>query len=100
MLFVTAYQKVSFSEGDIVNVDVTALKDGWHGDTSRMYFHWRCINQSKPVSKTTYEALIKSIKILKNESLVNRFVIQKYVEKSFSVVRDFVDMVLEKNFIT
>ena len=26
------------SEGDIVNVDVTALKDGWHGDTSRMYF--------------------------------------------------------------
>ena len=52
-------------EGDIVNVDVTALKDGWHGDTSRMYFVGEVSTKAKKLVKTTYEAMIKSIKILK-----------------------------------
>ena len=54
-------------EGDIVNVDVTALKDGWHGDTSRMYFVGKVSTKANQLVKTTYEALMKSIKILKNE---------------------------------
>ena len=55
------------NEGDIVNVDVTALKDGWHGDTSRMYFVGKVSTKANQLVKTTYEALMKSIKILKNE---------------------------------
>jgi len=80
------------SEGDIVNVDVTALKDGWHGDTSRMYFIGDVSTKANQLVKTTYEALIKSIKILKNDIHLGDIgsVIQKYVEKKgFSVVRDF-----------
>ena len=73
------------SEGDIVNVDVTALKDGWHGDTSRMYFIGDVSTKANQLVKTTYEALIKSIKILKNDTHLGDIgsVIQKYVCVNF-----------------
>ena len=80
------------NEGDIVNVDVTALKDGWHGDTSRMYFVGEVSRKAKDLVKTTYEAMIKSIKVLKKDVHLGDIgsVIQKYVEKKgFSVVKDF-----------
>ena len=89
------------SEGDIVNVDVTALKDGWHGDTSRMYFIGDVSTKANQLVKTTYDALIKSIKILKNDIHLGDIgsVIQKYVEKKgFSVVRDFCGHGVGKNF--
>ena len=79
-------------EGDIINVDVTALKNGWHGDTSRMYFVGEVSTKAEKLVKTTYEAMDKSLKILKNGIQVGDIgsVIQKYVEsKGFSVVRDF-----------
>ena len=79
-------------EGDIVNVDVTVLKNGWHGDTSRMYFVGNVSSKAKKLVDTTYEAMIKSIKTLKNGIRVGDIgsVIQKHVEsKGFSVVRDF-----------
>ena len=88
-------------EGDIVNVDVTALKNGWHGDTSRMYFVGKVSAKAKKLVETTYEAMIKSIKILKNGIHVGDigFVIQKHVEsKGFSVVRDFCGHGTGKNF--
>jgi len=34
-------------KGDIVNIDITVIKDGYHGDTSRMFFCWRALNSSK-----------------------------------------------------
>ena len=89
------------SEGDIVNVDVTALKDGWHGDTSRMYFVGEVSTKANLLVKTTYEALIESIKILKNDIQLGDIgsVIQKYVEKKgFSVVRDFCGHGVGKKF--
>ena len=49
------------NEGDIVNVDVTALKNGWHGDTSRMFFVGEVSTKASKLVKTTYEAMIKSI---------------------------------------
>ena len=88
-------------EGDIVNVDVTALKNGWHGDTSRMYFVGEVSAKAKKLVKTTYEAMIKSIKILKNGIQVGDIgsVIQKHVEsQGFSVVRDFCGHGTGKNF--
>ncbi len=89
------------NEGDIVNVDVTVLKDGWHGDTSRMYFVGEVSTKANYLVKTTYEALDKSIKILKNDIHLGDIgsVIQKYVEKKgFSVVRDFCGHGVGKNF--
>ena len=88
-------------EGDIVNVDVTALKNGWHGDTSRMYFVGEVSAKAKKLVKTTYEAMIKSLKILKNGIQVGDIgsVIQKHVEsQGFSVVRDFCGHGTGKNF--
>ena len=89
------------SEGDIINVDVTALKDGWHGDTSRMYFVGDVSTKANQLVKTTYEALIKSIKILKSDIHLGDIgsVIQKHVEKKgFSVVRDFCGHGIGKKF--
>ena len=88
-------------EGDIVNVDVTALKNGWHGDTSRMYFVGEVSTKAKKLVKTTYEAMSKSIKILKNGIQVGDIgsIIQKHVEsQGFSVVRDFCGHGTGKNF--
>ncbi len=80
------------NEGDIVNVDVTALKNGWHGDTSRMFFVGEVSTKANKLVKTTYEAMIKSIDILKNGTLLGDLgsTIQKHVEaEGFSIVRDF-----------
>jgi len=79
-------------EGDIVNVDVTAFKDGWHGDTSRMYFVGDVSVKAKKLSEVTYKSMMKAINILsKNITLGDiGFTIQDYVEREgFSVVRDF-----------
>ena len=88
-------------EGDIVNVDVTALKDGWHGDTSRMFYVGKVSVKAENLTKTTYEAMMKAIKILKNGVHLGDIgsTIQKYVEaKGFSVVRDFCGHGIGKNF--
>ena len=88
-------------EGDIINVDVTAIKNGWHGDTSRMYFVGEVSIKAKKLVHTTYQALIKSIKILKSGIFTGDIgsVIQKHVESNgFSVVRDFCGHGTGKNF--
>ena len=88
-------------EGDIINVDVTAKKNEWHGDTSRMYFVGEVSTKAKKLVKATYEAMIKSIKILKDGTQVGDIgsVIQNHVEaQGFSVVRDFCGHGLGKNF--
>ena len=88
-------------EGDILNVDVTALKNGWHGDTSRMFFVGEVSTKAKKLVETTYEAMIKSIEILKDGTQVGDLgsVIQKHVEQNgFSVVRDFCGHGIGKKF--
>ena len=79
-------------EGDIVNVDVTALKNGWHGDTSRTFKTGKVSIKAEKLIKTTYESMMKAISIVKEGIHLGDIgsTIQTYVEKEgFSVVQDF-----------
>ena len=79
-------------DGDIVNVDVTALKDGWHGDTSRTFEIGEVSIKAKKLVKTTYDAMMEAIKIVKEDIYLGDIgaTIQNYVEaEGFSVVQDF-----------
>ena len=80
------------SDGDIINIDVTAILDGWHGDTSRMFFVGEVSVKSKNLVSVTYESMMKGISIIKNGIHIGDIgeTIQNHVEKKgFSVVRDF-----------
>ena len=79
-------------EGDIVNVDVTAFKDGWHGDTSRMFKIGKVSIKAEKLINSTYEAMMKAISIVKDNVHLGDIgsTIQKHVEaEGFSVVQDF-----------
>ena len=79
-------------EGDILNIDVTAIVNGWHGDTSRMFFIGEVSTKSKNLVSATYESMMRAISIIKNGIKLGDIgdAIQSYVEKKgFSVVRDF-----------
>ena len=79
-------------DGDIVNVDVTALKDGWHGDTSRTFEIGEVSIKAKKLVQTTYDAMMKAIEIIKEDVFLGDIgaVIQNHVEaEGFSVVQDF-----------
>ena len=79
-------------EGDIVNIDVTAIVNGWHGDTSRMFYVGDVSIKSKNLVSATYNAMMKAISIIKSGTHLGDIgeTIQTYVErKGFSVVRDF-----------
>ena len=89
------------NEGDIINVDVTAIKDGWHGDTSRMYIVGECSVKAKKLIKVTYDAMMEGIKTIKSHVKIGDigFTIQKKVEaEGFSVVRDFCGHGIGKKF--
>ena len=79
-------------DGDILNVDVTAIVNDHYGDTSRMYTVGKISVKAQNLINTTYESLMKAIKILKPGIKLGDIgnEIQTYVEsKGFSVVRDF-----------
>ena len=79
-------------DGDIVNVDVTTFKNGWHGDTSRMFYVGEVSVKAKKLIEVTYNSMMRAIKILSKEVTLGDIgsTIQTYVEKEgFSVVRDF-----------
>lgn len=79
--------------GDIVNIDVTVIVDGWHGDTSRMYFVGDKISvKAKNLVQVTYDSLMRAIDIVKPGTTLGDIghIIQEYAESHrFSVVRDF-----------
>ena len=80
------------NEGDIVNVDVTAIVDEYYGDTSRMFTIGNISVKAKNLIDATYECMMKGIEILKPGTKLGDigFTIQSYIEeKGFSVVRDF-----------
>ena len=82
----------TLKDGDIINVDVTALKDGWHGDTSRTYEIGEVSVKAKKLVKTTFDAMMKAIKIIKEDIFLGDIgaTIQNHVEaEGFSVVQDF-----------
>jgi len=88
-------------EGDILNVDVTAYKDGWHGDTSRMFEIGKPPIKAKKLINATYESMMKAISILKEGIQLGDIgsTIQNYVEaQGFSVVQDFCGHGIGKKF--
>ena len=79
-------------EGDIINIDVTSIVNGWHGDTSRMFFVGDVSVKCKNLVSATYNSMMNAISIIKNGINLGDIgeTIQTYVEKKgFSVVRDF-----------
>jgi len=79
-------------EGDIVNVDVTAFKNGWHGDTSRTFKVGNVSVKAEKLIKATYGSMMKAIEIVRDGIHLGDIgsTIQTYVEKEgFSVVQDF-----------
>jgi methionyl aminopeptidase len=79
-------------EGDIINIDVTVIVDGWHGDTSRMYGVGAVGTRARRLVDVTYEALDKGLAAIRPGATFGDIgnAIQTYVEAMrCSVVRDF-----------
>jgi len=89
------------NEGDILNVDVTAYKNEWHGDTSRMFYVGDVSVKAKKLVEVTYNSLMKAIEILNKNIYLGDIgdTIQTYVEQEgFSVVKDFCGHGIGKRF--
>ena len=79
-------------EGDILNIDVTVIKDGWHGDTSKMYLVGKCQPHNERLVKVTQECLYKGIEVVRPGAYLGDIgnAIQKHAEKNYySVVEDY-----------
>ena len=79
-------------DGDIINIDTTVIIDGWHGDTSRMYFVGQPKVLGKRLSQVTYECMMRGIEQVKPGATVGDIghAIQSYAEMNrYSVVRDY-----------
>ncbi len=79
-------------EGDILNIDVTSILDGWYGDSSRMYVVGPIPRRAAVLIDVTYEALQRGLAVVKPGRTLGDvgYAIQNYVEQQrFSVVRDF-----------
>src|SRR5215469_4173753 len=79
-------------DGDIVNIDVTPIVDGWHGDASRMYCVGDVSIKGRRLVDVTYESLMRGIETVKPGSTLGDLghAIQSFVESQrFSIVRDF-----------
>jgi len=83
----------TLANGDIMNLDVTVILDGWYGDTSRMYYVGdKVLPKAKRLCQVTYDAMMLGIEQVKDGVKLNQIgkAIQTYAEKNgFSVVRDF-----------
>ncbi len=79
-------------DGDIINIDVTVIKDGWHGDTSRMYYVGTPSVMARRLVETTREALFRGIRVVRPGATLGDIghAIQEYAEgQRFSVVREY-----------
>ena len=78
--------------GDVINIDVTVILDGWHGDSSRMYIAGMTNTRAKNLIEVTYEAMMRGVAVVKPGATFGDIghAIQIFVEANrFSVVRDF-----------
>ena len=79
-------------DGDILNIDITVILDGWYGDTSRMFWVGEPSVKAKRLTEVTYEAMMRAINVVKPGATLGDIghAIQEYAEAArFSVVRDF-----------
>jgi len=82
----------TLKDGDIINIDVTVIVDGWFGDTSRMYVAGKLGRKAERLIEVTHDALMKGIEAVKPGNTFGDIghAIQAYVEAHrMSVVRDF-----------
>ena len=87
--------------GDIVNIDVTVIVDGWHGDTSRMFPVGKINNKAQKLIDCTYEAMMNGIEAVSPNAYLGDIgaKIQSIAEnQNYSVVRDFCGHGLGKVF--
>ena len=87
--------------GDILNIDVTVILDGWYGDTSRMYFVGEPSVKARLLTSVTYECLMRGIEVAKPGNTLGDIghAIQSHAEaQRFSVVRDFTGHGLGQTF--
>jgi methionyl aminopeptidase len=79
-------------KGDIVNIDVTVIKDGWHGDTSKMFFVGEPSVQAKRLAQVTHECMLKGIEMVRPGIQLGDIghAIQRHAEShGYSVVREY-----------
>ena len=82
----------TLQDGDILNIDVTVIKDGWHGDTSKMFLVGKCAPHNQRLVQITQECLYKGIEAVKPGAYLGDIgnAIQKHAEKNYySVVEDY-----------
>lgn len=96
-------EKTILKNGDILNIDVTVILNGWYGDTSRMYTIGKIPVRAQKLIDATYESLMKSISAVKPG--VKLYELGKIIEQTvtpfnFSVVKDFCGHGLGKEFHT
>ena len=87
--------------GDIVNVDVTVIADGYHGDSSRMFYVGAPSIQARRLCEVTYEAMWRGIRAIKPGAHLGDLghVIQKHAEShGYSIVREFCGHGIGRNF--
>src|SRR6202049_352300 len=80
-------------DGDILNIDVTVIVDGWHGDTSRMYYVGEVNRKAQRLVEITYESMMRGIAAVKSGTTTGDIghAIQSFAEEQerCAVVRDF-----------
>ena len=79
-------------KGDLINIDITVIKDGYHGDTSEMFYVGEVAEHNKRLCKITQECLYKAIKLVKPGVQLGDIghIIQQHAEKNYySVVREY-----------
>jgi len=79
-------------DGDILNIDVTVIKNGWHGDTSKMFLVGKCAPHNERLVRITQECLYKAIEVVKPGAYLGDigYAIEKHAkENHYSVVEDY-----------
>jgi methionyl aminopeptidase len=80
------------ADGDVLNIDVTVILNGWHGDSSRMYVAGTPSTRARNLLDVTHEAMMQGVRAVRPGATLGDIghAIQSYVERHrFSVVRDF-----------
>ncbi len=85
-------ERKKLHDGDVINVDVTVILDGWHGDTSRMFYIGKPKLRARHLAEVTFEAMWRGIEMVRPGATLGDVghAIQSHAEgQGFSVVRDF-----------
>lgn len=88
-------------DGDIVNIDITSIVDGWHGDQSETYLIGECSDEAIAVTQAAFDCLYLAIDALKPEctvSLIGDTIVAEAHRRGFSVVREYVGHGLGQSF--